>query len=73
MAYTTMTVVGLTRSKPLFHRLKERDPNGERTQWRKCSEITNYACAREMAEMVVEGNTIRLDLAGMCSLTSLSV
>ena len=25
------------------------DPKGERTQWRKCNEITNYACAREMA------------------------
>ncbi len=53
---------GFNAFKTVVRRLKERDPNGERTQWRKCSEITNYACAREMAEMVVEGNTIRLDL-----------
>ena len=53
---------GFNAFKAVVRRLKERDPNGERTQWRKCSEITNYACAREMAEMVVEGNTIQLDL-----------
>ena len=53
---------GFNAFKTVVRRLKERDPNGERTQWRKCSEITNYACAREMAEMVVEDNTIRLDL-----------
>ena len=53
---------GFNAFKTVVRRLKERDPNGERTQWRKCSEITNYACAREMAEVAVEGNTIRLDL-----------
>ena len=53
---------GFNAFKTVVRRLKERDPNGERTQWRKCSEITNYACAREMAEIVVEDNTIRLDL-----------
>ena len=53
---------GFNAFKTVVRRLKERDPNGERTQWRKCSEITNYACAREMAEIMVEGNTIRLDL-----------
>ncbi len=53
---------GFNAFKTVVHRLKERDPNGERTQWRKCSEITNYACAREMAEIVVEESTIRLDL-----------
>ena len=53
---------GFNAFKTVVRRLKERDPNGERTQWRKCSEITNYACAREMAEMVAEGNNIRLDL-----------
>ena len=53
---------GFNAFKTVVRRLKERDPNGERTQWRKCSEITNYACAREMAEIVVEGNTIQLDL-----------
>ena len=53
---------GFNAFKTVVRRLKERDPKGERTQWRKCSEITNYACAREMAEIMVEGNTIRLDL-----------
>ena len=53
---------GFNAFKTVVRRLKERDPNGERTQWRKCSEITNYACAREMAEIVVEDNSIRLDL-----------
>ena len=53
---------GFNAFKTVVRRLKERDPNGERTQWRKCSEITNYACAREMAEIVVEGDSIRLDL-----------
>ena len=53
---------GFNAFKTVVHRLKERDPNGERTQWRKCSEITNYACAREMAEVAMEGNTICLDL-----------
>lgn len=53
---------GFNAFKTVVRRLKERDPNGERTQWRKCSEITNYACAKEMAEVVVEDNTIRLDL-----------
>ncbi len=53
---------GFNAFKTVVRRLKERDPNGERTQWRKCSEITNYACAREMAEVAVEDNTIRLDL-----------
>ncbi len=53
---------GFNAFKTVVRRLKERDPNGERTQWRKCSEITNYACAREMAAIVVEDNEIRLDL-----------
>ena len=46
----------------MVSRLAERDPRGERTQWRTCSQITTYACARAMAEIAVEGNTIRLDL-----------
>jgi hypothetical protein len=53
---------GFNAFKTVVRRLKERDPNGEWTQWRKCSEITNYACAREMAEVMVEDHTIRLDL-----------
>lgn len=53
---------GFNAFKTVVRRLKERDPNGERTQWRKCSEITNYACAREMAEVAVVNNEILLDL-----------
>jgi hypothetical protein len=53
---------GFNAFKTVVRRLKERDPDGERTQWRKCSEITNYACAREMAEITVSGHTIQLDL-----------
>ncbi len=53
---------GFNAFKTVVRRLKERDPHGERTQWRKCSEITNYACAREMAGITVQGNTLTLDL-----------
>jgi hypothetical protein len=60
---------GFNTFKTVVRRLKELDPKNERTQWRKCSEITNYACAREMAEITVEraassldGHTIQLDL-----------
>ena len=53
---------GFNTLKAVVRRLKQLDPKGERTQWRKCSEITNYACAREMAEISVEGHTIHLDL-----------
>jgi len=60
---------GFNAFKTIVRRLKELDPKGERTQWRKCSEITNYACAREMAEVTVErvassleGHTLKFDL-----------
>jgi hypothetical protein len=53
---------GFNTFKTVVRRLKELDPNGERTRWRKCSEITNYSCAREMAELSVDGNKIHLDL-----------
>lgn len=53
---------GFNTFKTVVRRLQELDPNGEKTQWRKCSEITNYACASEMAEIVVENGTISLDL-----------
>ncbi len=53
---------GFNAFKTVVRRLKERDPNGERTRWRKCSEITTYACAREMAETTVEDHTVTLDL-----------
>jgi len=53
---------GFNTLKAVVHRLKQLDPNGTRTHWRKCSEITNYAIMRELAEVTVEGNAIRLDL-----------
>jgi hypothetical protein len=53
---------GFRTFQTVVRRLEERDPKGERTRWRKCSEITNYAIAREMADMVVEGQTLKLTL-----------
>jgi hypothetical protein len=53
---------GFNAFKTVVRRLRERDPDGERTRWRTCSEITNYACAREMAEVTVDGNRAQLDL-----------
>jgi len=53
---------GFNAFKTIVRRLKERDPHGERTRWRKPSEITTYAIAREMAEVTVDGSTISLDL-----------
>jgi len=53
---------GFQALKTVVQRLRELDPDGERTRWRKCSEITSYACAREMAEVTCEGNTVHLDL-----------
>jgi len=52
---------GFNAFKTVVRRLKERDPLGEYTQWRKCSQITNYACAREMTKIQVEGQTVQLD------------
>jgi len=53
---------GFRALETVVRRLRERDPHGERTCWRKCSEITDYACARELADLTVEGRTVRLDL-----------
>jgi hypothetical protein len=53
---------GFRAFQTVVRRLKERDPRGAYTQWRKCSEITTYSCAKEMAEYTVEGNSISLDL-----------
>lgn len=53
---------GFNTLKAVVHRLKEFDPKGIKMQWRKCSEITNYSCAREMAEIKIDGNIISLDL-----------
>ena len=53
---------GFNAFKTIVRRLEERDPEGERTCWRKCSEITTYACARALADCRVDGNVIHLDL-----------
>ena len=53
---------GFNTFKTVVRRLKERDPHGEVSRWRKCSEITNYACAEELAEVTVTDHTILLDL-----------
>ncbi|MGA1196005.1 MAG: hypothetical protein ACO36I_05845 [Candidatus Latescibacterota bacterium] len=53
---------GFRAFQTVVRRLEERDPKGERTRWRKCSEITNYAIAREMAQVVVDGQTILMTL-----------
>lgn len=53
---------GFRTLQTVVERLRQRDPQGELTRWRTCSEITNYACARELAVIQMEGDTIRLDL-----------
>lgn len=53
---------GFRAFQTIVRRLAERDPHGERTRWRKCSEIANYAMAREMAGVSVDGRIITLDL-----------
>ena len=53
---------GFKAFKTIVQRLKARDPEGAYTAWRKCSEITTYACAREMANLSVENQQIILDM-----------
>ena len=53
---------GFKAFQTVVNRLSELDPDNEYTRWQKCSEITNYACAREMTEIKVGQNLIELDL-----------
>lgn len=53
---------GFRTLQTVVERLRQRDPQGNVTRWRTCSEITNYACARELATVKAEGNTITIDL-----------
>ena len=53
---------GFRAFQTVVRRLAERDPRGERTRWRTCSQITSYACARETAEVSVDGTRVQLDL-----------
>lgn len=64
---------GFNTLKTVVHRLRRLDPNGERARWRTCSEITNYACMRELAEVHVEGDTVRLNLPVQAPETTLRV
>jgi hypothetical protein len=64
---------GFRALRTVVRRVRELDPEGERTRWRKCSEITRYACAREMATVTVEGQTIRLRLPVLTPELTLSV
>ena len=61
---------GFNTFKAVVCRLAQLDPHKEYTRWRKCSEITQYACARTMAAIQVKDNIIQLDLpAGVPELT----
>jgi hypothetical protein len=53
---------GFQALKTVVDRLEALDPHGERTRWRTCSEIADYACARELAAVVTEDDTVRVDL-----------
>ena len=53
---------GLRVLQTLLRRLKALDPDESLTRWRKCSEITTYACAREMATVEVHDRQVELDL-----------
>lgn len=50
----------------VVERLRELDPRGERTMWRKTSEITDYSCMRALAQLDVtehdSGVTVTADL-----------
>ena len=53
---------GFNAFKEVVSHLHERDLRGEWTRWRTCSEITTYACAREMPRVEVNDNKVELDL-----------
>jgi hypothetical protein len=53
---------GFRTLKTVVERLQALDPQGERTRWRTCSEIADYACAKELATCRVDGDMVRLEL-----------
>lgn len=57
---------GFNTLKTVVSRLKEYDPDGEQTIWRKCSEIADYACCREMADLKVREQSVELNLPVGC-------
>ena len=52
---------GFGALKIVVDRLRQRDPHGERTVWRKTSEITNYSCMRALAEVHVSAHQAGAD------------
>jgi hypothetical protein len=48
---------GFGALKTVVDRLRQRDPYGERTVWRKTSEITNYSCMRALATVEASDST----------------
>ncbi len=53
---------GFHALRAVVERLRQRDPHGERTRWRKVSEITDYACARALATVQLEPGAAELDI-----------
>lgn len=57
---------GFRTLQTVAQRVRALDPLGERTAWRRPSEITAYACARELAQIEVtptgDGRRVLLDL-----------
>lgn len=59
---------GFRTLQTVVERLRRRDPHGETTRWRRCSEVADYACMRAMAQVEERASTaggwatIRLDL-----------
>lgn len=64
---------GFRALKTIVRRLRERDPRGERTRWRKPSAITIYACMRKMAMLTTSGMGIDLDLPVMAPEVTLRI
>ncbi len=53
---------GFRTMQVVVERLRQRDPRGERTIWRKVSDITDYACARHLASVHCQGNVATVHL-----------
>jgi len=53
---------GFRTLQTVVERLRQRDPHGLHTRWRTCSEITTYACARALSDLMVDGSLITLTM-----------
>ncbi len=53
---------GFRAMQVVVDRLRQRDPRGEQTIWRKVSDITDYACARRLASVHCRGNVASVHL-----------